>query len=176
MLLATTNLLTQDVAPIPLLWVLPLCVYLLSFVFTFSRSNWYFRGLFHPLFAITALIAVIALFRGTGMNVFKQIGVFLAMLFTACVICHGELARIKPEARYLTAFYLTLSAGGACGGIFVGIIAPLVFPAIWEYHIGLWAIAVLLVLILFLDKDSWLHEPRPDPWVPMARLPPGWPL
>jgi hypothetical protein len=111
---------------------------------------------------------VIVLFRGTGMNVFKQIGVFLAMLFTACVICHGELARIKPEARYLTAFYLTLSAGGAFGGIFVGIIAPLVFPAIWEYHIGLWAIAVLLVLILFLDKDSWLHEPRPDPWVPMA--------
>ena len=168
MLLATTNLLTQDVAPIPLLWVLPLCVYLLSFVFTFYRSNWYFRGLFHPLFAITALIAVIALFRGTDMNVFKQIGVFLVMLFTACVICHGELARIKPEARYLTAFYLTLSVGGACGGIFVGIIAPLVFPAIWEYHIGLWAIAALLVFILFLDKDSWLHEPRPDPWVPMT--------
>ena len=102
------------------------------------------------------------------MNVFRQIGVFLAMLFTACMVCHGELARIKPEARYLTAFYLTLSAGGAFGGIFVGIIAPLIFPAIWEYHIGLWAIAVLLVLILFLDKDSWLHDPKPDPWIPMA--------
>ena len=168
MLLATTNLLTQDVAPIPLLWVLPLCVYLLSFVFTFHRRNWYLRGLFHPLFAITALMAVIALFRGTDMDVFRQIGVFLAMLFVACMVCHGELARIKPDARYLTAFYLTLSAGGAFGGIFVGIIAPLIFPAIWEYHVGLWAIAVLLVLILFLDKDSWLHDPKPDPWIPVA--------
>ena len=168
MLLATTNLLTQDVAPIPLLWVLPLSIYLLSFVFTFYRSNWYFRGLFHPLFAITAFMAVIALFRGTHMNVFKEIGVFLAMLFTACVICHGELARIKPEARYLTAFYLTLSAGGAFGGIFVGIISPLIFPAIWEYHIGLWAIAALLIFILFLDKDSWLHDATPNPWIPMA--------
>jgi hypothetical protein len=168
MLLATTNLLTQDVAPIPLLWVLPLCVYLLSFVFTFHRSNWYRRGLFHPLFAITALMAVIALFRGTDMDVFRQIGVFLAMLFAACMVCHGELARIKPKARYLTAFYLTLSAGGAFGGIFVGIIAPLIFPAIWEYHLGLWTIAALLILILFLDKDSWLHDPKPDLWVPMA--------
>lgn len=168
MLLATTNLLTQDVAPIPLLWVLPLSVYLVSFVFTFHRSNWYRRGLFHPLFAITALMAVISLFRGTEMDVFKQIGVFLAMLFAACMVCHGELARIKPKARYLTVFYLTLSAGGAFGGIFVGLIAPLIFPAIWEYHLGLWTIAALLILILFLDKDSWLHNPKPDPWIPIA--------
>jgi hypothetical protein len=168
MLLATTNLLTQDVAPIPLLWVLPLCAYLLSFVFTFQRRNWYSRGLFHPLFAIITLMAVIALFRGTDMDVFRQIGVFLAMLFVACMVCHGELARIKPEARHLTAFYLTLSAGGAFGGIFVGLIAPLIFPAIWEYHIGLWAIAALLALILFLDKGSWLHDPKPDPWIPVA--------
>jgi spermidine synthase len=168
MLLATTNLLTQDVAPIPLLWVLPLCVYLLSFIFTFYKSSWYSRGVFHPLFAITALIAVIALFRGIHMNVFKQVGVFLAMLCTACMICHGELARLKPQARYLTAFYLTLAAGGAFGGIFVGIIAPLMFPAIWEYHIGLWAIGALLVCILFLDKESWLYDPRPEPWILMA--------
>ncbi len=168
MLLATTNLLTQDVAPIPLLWVLPLCVYLLSFVFTFHRKSWYSRGLFHPLFAITALMAVIALFRGTDMDVFQQIGVFLALLFVTCMVCHGELARIKPEAGYLTAFYLTLSAGGAFGGIFVGIIAPLIFPAIWEYQIGLWAVAVLLALILLLDKDSWLHDPKPDLRIPMA--------
>jgi hypothetical protein len=168
MLLATTNLLTQDVAPVPLLWVLPLSVYLLSFVFTFGKSSWYFRGLFHPLFALAALVTVIALFRGTNMSVFGQIGVFLAMLFSACMVCHGELARIKPGARDLTAFYLTLAAGGAFGGILVGIIAPLIFPAIWEYHIGLWAIAALLALILFLDKDSWLHDPRPEPWIPMA--------
>jgi hypothetical protein len=166
MLFATTNLLTQDVAPVPLLWVLPLSIYLLSFIFTFQRNNWYSRGAFHPLFAITTLLAVIALFRGAKMNVLNQIGVFLAMLFTACVACHGELARIKPPKQYLTAFYLTIAAGGAFGGIFVGIIAPLIFPAIWEYHVGLWAVAALLAVILFSDKDSWLHEPKPDPSIP----------
>ena len=167
MLLATTNLLTQDVAPIPLLWVLPLCLYLLSFVFTF-HGTWYRRAVFHPLFAITALMAVIALFRGTRMWVGSQIGVFLALLFVACMVCHGELARIKPHARYLTSFYLSLSAGGAAGGIFVAIIAPLIFPTFLEFQLGLWAIAALLVVILILDRESWLHNPKPDLLVPVA--------
>src|SRR5439155_10742840 len=94
MLLATTNFLTQDVAPIPLLWVLPLCIYLLSFVFTF-HGTWYRRGLFHPLFGITALFVILALFRETDMRVISQIGIFLAFLFAACMVCHGELARTK---------------------------------------------------------------------------------
>ena len=166
MLFATTNLLTQDVAPVPLLWVLPLSVYLLTFIFTFQRNNWYSRGIFHPLFGFTSLLTLIALFRGTEVNVLNQVGIFLAMLFTACVVCHGELARIKPQTRYLTAFYLTIAAGGAFGGIFVGIIAPLIFPAIWEYHVGLWAVATLLAFILLFEKDSWLHDPRPDPLIP----------
>ena len=165
MLLATTNLLTQDVAPVPLLWVLPLSVYLLSFIFTFQTRSWYVRGLFHLLFAFMTLLAVIALFRGTDMNVIKQVAVFLGMLFAACMVCHGELARLKPAGKYLTGFYLTVAGGGAFGGIFVGIFAPLIFPAIWEYHIGLWAIAVLLGFVLFTDKESWLHDPKPDPWI-----------
>jgi hypothetical protein len=168
MLLATTNLLTQDVAPIPLLWVLPLCIYLLSFVFAFQRNSWYFRGLFHPLFVLVVGMTLIALFRGTQIGVFRQIGIFLSMLFVACMVCHGELARIKPETRYLTAFYLTLSAGGAFGGIFVGLIAPLIFSGVFEYQIGLWTIALLVSLILFLDKDSWLHNPKPNAWVLFA--------
>src|SRR5205085_3742673 len=169
MLLATTNLLTQDVAPIPLLWVLPLCVYLLSFILTFHGS-WYRRGVFHPLFGITALLAVIALFRGAEMRVFSQIGIFLVFLFAACMICHGELARTRPSARYLTSFYLLLSAGGAAGGIFVAIIAPSIFPTFWEFQLGLWAIALLLLIILFRDRTSWLHNARPNLLVPIAAL------
>ena len=168
MLLATTNLLTQDVAPVPLLWVLPLSVYLLTFVFTFQTKSWYFRGLFHPMFAVTALLAVIALFRGTDMHVVKQVGVFLGMLFAACMVCHGELARLKPAGKHLTRFYLTIAGGGAFGGIFVGIIAPFIFPAIWEYHIGLWAVAALLLFVLFTDRRSWLHKRKADVWVPIA--------
>ena len=153
MLLATTNLLTQNVAPIPLLWVLPLCVYLLSFVLTF-HGTWYRRGIFHPVFGVTALLGVIALFRGMDMQVIPQIGIFLALLFAACMVCHGELARIKPPAQYLTAFYLSLSAGGAAGGLFVAIIAPLIFPTFWEFQLGLWMIAGLLAIILILDRAS----------------------
>ena len=169
MLLATTNFLTQDVAPIPLLWVLPLCIYLLSFVFTF-HGTWYRRGLFHPLFGITALLVILALFRETNMRITSQIGIFLAFLFVASMVCHGELARTKPEARHLTSFYLLLSAGGAAGGIFVAIIAPSIFPAFWEYQLGLWAVATLLLVILFLDRGSWLHDPKPDLLVPVAFL------
>ena len=169
MLLATTNFLTQDVAPIPLLWVLPLCLYLLSFVFTF-HGTWYRRGLFHPLFGITALLVILALFRGTNMRIISQVGISLAFLFAACMVCHGELARTKPGARHLTSFYLLLSAGGAAGGIFVAIIAPSIFPAFWEYQLGLWAITALLLVILFLDRGSWLHDPKPDLLVPVAFL------
>jgi len=167
LLLATTNLLTQNVAPIPLLWVLPLCIYLLSFVFTFHGS-WYRRAIFHPLFAITVALAAISLFRGPEMRVTSQIVIFLSVLFAACMVCHGEVARIKPAARYLTSFYLLLSAGGAAGGLFVAIIAPTIFPTFWEYELGLWAIAVLLVIVLFLDRNSWLHDPKPDLIIPVG--------
>jgi len=169
MLLATTNLLTQDVAPIPLLWVLPLCVYLLSFVLTF-HGPWYRRAIFHPLFVITVALAVISLFRGTEMRVTSQVVIYLSALFAVCMVCHGELARIKPPARHLTSFYLLLSAGGAAGGIFVAIIAPTIFPTFWEYQLGLWATAVLLMIVLFLDRSSWLHNSKPDLLIPVGFL------
>ena len=169
MLLATTNFLTQDVAPIPLLWVLPLCIYLLSFILTF-HGTWYRRGLFHPLFAITSLLVILALFRGDDMRLISQIAIYLLFLFVACMVCHGEVARLKPEARHLTSFYLLLSAGGAAGGIFVAIIAPSIFPTFWEYQLGLWAIALLLLIILFRDRTSWLHSAKPNLLVPIAAL------
>ena len=169
MLLATTNLLTQDVAPIPLLWVLPLCVYLISFILTFHGS-WYRRAVIHPLFVITAALAVMSLFRGTEMRIASQVVIFLSVLFAACMICHGELARIKPPARHLTSFYLLLSAGGAAGGVFVAIIAPTIFPTYWEFQLGLWATAALLLIVLFLDRSSWLHDSKPDLLIPVGFL------
>jgi hypothetical protein len=175
MLLATTNLLTQDVAPIPLLWVLPLCVYLLSFVLTF-HGTWYKRAIFHPLVAITAALAVVSLFRGTEMRITSQVVIFLSLLFSACMVCHGELARIKPPAEYLTSFYLLLSMGGAAGGLFVAVIAPTIFPTFWEYQIGLWTTGALLVIVLFLDRSSWLHDSKPDLLIPAGFLTLGFML
>ena len=169
MLLATTNLLTQDVAPIPLLWVLPLCVYLLSFVLTF-HGPWYKRAMFHPFFAITAALAVISLLRSMEMKITSQIVIFLSLLFSACMVCHGELARTKPPAQHLTSFYLLLSAGGAAGGVFVAIIAPTIFPTFGEYQLGLWLTAALLVIVLFLDRSSWMHYSKPDLLIPAGFL------
>src|SRR5205823_4250170 len=87
-----------DVAPIPLLWVLPLCVYLISFILTFHGS-WYRRAIFHPLFVITTALAVISLFRGTEMRVASQVVIFLSVLFAACMFCHGELVLLKYLAH-----------------------------------------------------------------------------
>jgi spermidine synthase len=126
--------------------------------------------LFNPLFGITALLVVLALFRGEDMRLTSQIAVYLVFLFVACMVCHGEVARLKPNARYLTSFYLLLSAGGAAGGIFVAIIAPSIFPTFWEYQLGLWAIALLLLVILFRDRTSWLHNAKPNLLVPIAAL------
>jgi hypothetical protein len=86
------------------------------------------------------------------------------------MVCHGELARIKPPARHLTSFYLLLSAGGAAGGVFVAIIAPTIFPTYWEFQLGLWLTAALLIIVLFLDRSSWLHDSKPDLLIPVGFL------
>ncbi|MBI2683411.1 MAG: hypothetical protein HYX26_09405 [Acidobacteriales bacterium] len=163
LLLATTNLLTQDLAPIPLLWVLPLAVYLLSFILVFARRNLYWRAVYHPLLVTMAVLGVISLFRGTSMDIYPQVVIFTGLLFAACMVLHGELARLKPPAQQLTSFYLTLSAGGAFGGLFVGILAPLLFPAIWEYHLGLWLAVNLAAYTLLSDRTSWFHDPEHSP-------------
>src|SRR5882724_3202019 len=95
-MLATTNLLTQDVAPVPLLWVLPLSVYLLTFIIVFHSDTWYRREIFQPLLVIGLIGARISLFRGTGMAIWSQVYVFLGALFAICMVCHGELARMRP--------------------------------------------------------------------------------
>ena len=92
MLLATTNFLTQDVAPIPLLWVLPLCIYLLSFILTF-HGTWYRRRSFNPLFGITALLVVLAFIPGEDMRLTSQIAVYLVFLFVACMVCRAGSGR-----------------------------------------------------------------------------------
>lgn len=166
MLLSTTNLITQDVASVPLLWALPLGIYLLSFVVTFESGNLYHRGIAHPAFAIATVLAVILLFRSQWTEVNVQIYVFSLTLFATCLVCHGELARLKPAPEYLTSFYLSVAAGGAAGGVLVVLFAPLVFTAYWEYQLSLWLAALLLMAALWHDRLSWLWTaPR---WVPMA--------
>lgn len=147
LLMATTNFLSQDVAAIPFLWVLPLSLYLLSFILCFDREGWYRRSAFLKFFAVALVSTAYGIrLRDEVLSVKSAIPLFCANLFIFCMVCHGELVRLKPHPRYLTSFYLMISAGGALGGVFVGLVAPNLFPGFFELQIGLAATAVLLVL------------------------------
>jgi hypothetical protein len=155
LLLSTTNLLCQEVTAVQLLWILPLTVYLLSFVLCFDHPRWYRREIFNPLFALGLLTFCAAVqFK----LILTEIAVAPVLLFVACMVCHGELARLKPAVRFLTWFYLFVSAGGAAGGIFVALIAPQVFRSFVEFQLSLAACIVLLVCSLFLDQRSWIFQ------------------
>jgi hypothetical protein len=163
MLMATTNQMCQEVAAIPFLWVLPLCLYLASFVLCFESDRFYNRALFGPAFLAALCWADVVLFRGFTVPIRIQIAAYSAALFTACMVCHGELARSKPHPARLTSFYLTIAAGGAAGGIFVALVAPRLFRGFWEIHAALFLSGVLAIAALARDRTSWLHRGRPWP-------------
>jgi hypothetical protein len=146
-LLAVTTKITQDIAVIPFLWILPLCLYLLSFILCFDHPRWYVRPVFLSLF-IASIVGVIF-----ARNIEKDeiplgllITLYAAMLFFCSMVCHGELYRLRPQTTHVTMYYLTISAGGALGGIFVAIIAPLVFRVHHELHLGLLACAATVMM------------------------------
>lgn len=160
MLLATTNQMCQDLAPVPFLWVLPLALYLLTFILCFESDRWYRRGSFAFFLCILGVVVCAVLNNRTETNMPVQVGTFSATLFVCCMTCHGELVRLKPSARYLTNFYLMVSVGGALGGLFTGLLAPILFTGFWEYQLGLGACFVLMATVLFHDPSSPLHGPR----------------
>ena len=147
--LALANHLSQDIAAVPFLWILPLSIYLLSFILCFDSDRWYqpriYRWLLPP--------CVIGLLFGVGLQQFLPFTGFLALyafeLFIICMFCHGELARRKPEPSGLTAFYLSMSAGGAFGGVFVGLIAPRIFNIYLELPLAGLAVIVLSLGTLY---------------------------
>ena len=147
LLLAVTNHLTQNVASVPLLWLVPLTLYLATFIIAFEGGGWYQPRFLWPVL-LMALIAMAWLLVDTEYHyrLALQLGVFLAGLFIGCLFCHGELYRTRPAPRHLTAFYLTVSAGGALGGLFVAVVAPLIFTGYFELGAGLAALAVLAAL------------------------------
>jgi hypothetical protein len=157
MFLATTNQICQDIAVVPFLWVLPLSLYLLSFIICFDQSRWYSRAIFHPALVMAIFLACSVLGSWGIRSIFLQIAVHSFALFIVCMVCHGELARSKPGARYLTFFYLMVALGGAVGGTLVALVFPHIFRGFWEYHLGLWSAAALLFVVLARDKTSWLY-------------------
>ena len=151
-LLASTNQICRDIAVIPFLWVLPLSLYLISFILCFDHPRWYNRRFWGPMLLITISAVVYLLhqdYADEEMNLYLQIFIYSSALFACCMTCHGELVRLKPSATYLTSFYLLVAMGGALGGVFVNLIAPLLFKAYWEFHGGLVVTVVLLGICLF---------------------------
>ena len=157
MLLATTNLLCEDVAVTPFLWVLPLCLYLLSFILCFDHPRWYRRGFFFLLYVAAIWLALWIFKSGIALDLIRRADAYLFILFVLCMICHGELARSKPLASQLTSFYLMVSLGGVLGGILVSLVAPHVFHGYWEFHITLVACGVLVLWALLADRSSLLY-------------------
>jgi hypothetical protein len=163
MLLAVTSHITQNVASVPFVWIVPLVLYLLSFILVFdvggsrAKSGWYARAWGLP--ALFALMVGMSwfLYQNLGvMNIRYLIVLYSAGLFAACMFCHGELATMRPAPRYLTRFYLMISIGGAAGGLFVGLIAPRIFTTFVELPIALVACGVLAALLTWRSAQSGL--------------------
>jgi len=147
LLLAVTNHLTQNVASVPLLWLVPLTLYLLTFIVTFEGRSWYQPKYLWPL--LLAWFVAMGYFLADVDYRFElglQLAIFLPGLFLGCLFCHGELYRMRPAPQQLTVFYLTVSAGGALGGLAVAVVAPLVFNGYYELGVGLSLLALLAAL------------------------------
>jgi len=173
-LLATTNKLCQDVAVFPFLWILPLCLYLLTFIIAFDSPRWYLRRLFGALLIFLAIALMLAVLKPdapealkayplihsffsffSNLSMKKETALFCATLFTACMACHGELYRLRPSPKHLTSFFLMISAGGALGGIFVALIAPLIFTHYYEFHLTVVACPLVFMLAVWHDRQRY---------------------
>lgn len=144
LLLAVTNQMSLDVAVVPFLWVLPLALYLVSFILCFDHERWYVRPLFLALLPLALGNAVRLLFFGANLGLVDQAVGYSTTLFVCCMCCHGELSRARPAADRLTLFFLVVSLGGAAGGLFVGLAAPALFRNLFELH---WLLLGTFVLV-----------------------------
>ena len=145
MLLAVTNHITQNISSVPFLWVLPLALYLVSFILAFDHPRWYVRPVF---FGALGLLVPLMAWAIPSLDLELAAPLYFAGLFVACMVCHGELARRKPDPRHLTRFYLMLSLGGALGAVLVAIVAPLALSGYFELGIALIALGAVLAASL----------------------------
>lgn len=165
LLLAVTNKACQEVAVVPLLWILPLALYLLSFIVCFERPGWYDRRWFAPALALALSVLALLATAQSSLPIPVQILALNASLLVVCLVCHGEVYRLKPDPAGLTSFYLAIAFGGALGGFCVAVIAPAVFPDYFELPCG-----VLLCGGLFL----WVTARAVRPLLRAAPAPLAW--
>lgn len=146
-LVATTQRLSEDVSAGPLQWLVPLSLYLVTFILCFEKPAWYHRGVWLPVLGLSAFISALS-WVGRWDSLSLQVALSSVTLFSACMVCHGELYRLRPIDSSASGFYLFVSAGGVVGGLFVSLVAPRVFTSFAEYPLGLGAACVVGVIAL----------------------------
>ena len=160
LLLSITHYVSQNIAAIPLLWIAPLSLYLLTLILCFEGQGWYSRRIFLPLLPVALggmAYALAPRFENAGPEL--QLLLYFGGLFICCMVCHGEMAALKPGPRFLTVFYLMVSAGGAVGGLFTALVAPYVFRGFYELPLALGGCAIV-VLIVLLNKRTGPTGPQ----------------
>jgi spermidine synthase len=151
LLLSITNTMTEDVAATPLLWVIPLALYLLTFVIAFDSPRWYLRSWIFALLPLATLWLLRLQWLKTESSLLEQFVGYSLSLFVLCLFCHGELARRKPGPNELTAYYLAIAFGGAFGGALVAVVAPHVFNRLFELPLGVLAASGIALYCLKTD-------------------------
>jgi len=155
--LAVTNKVSQEISVVPFFWVVPLSLYLLTFIIAFSKKE---KKDYHStnLFLYVIFIFIISVLVFTGLeNIFIQLAIYSILLFLFCLVCHTELSRLKPHSNYLTSFYLIIAFGGVLGGIFTGIIAPIIFNSYIELIIAFVVCALISLFVLLKIKGIYLE-------------------
>jgi len=154
LMVSTTNAMTQNIPPTPFLWILPLCIYLLSYIICFNNDRWYVRKYWFILFACCSLATVFMFFIGTQFGIATQVAIYSLILLVACMVCHGELARLKPNKSQLTLFYLIMAIGGVFGSIFTSIIAEYIFIQYYEFPLALALVYLLFSSTIFKENND----------------------
>jgi hypothetical protein len=166
LMLGVTTVLTTEIPPIPLFWVLPLAIYLVSFILVFAKTPLISHCEVAESMPLLILASVIPLVLKAEWPLFLEIVLNLMTLFVVAVACHGELAKRRPPTEYLTVFYLWIALGGVLGGIFNAVIAPLIFSTVLEFPLALIFAVLLLQIILPVAKSkrppfTWLDVALP---------------
>lgn len=154
-LLAVTSYVSQNIAAVPLLWTIPLSLYLITFILCFEARSWYNRAFFLRFFAVGLAAMAYVLGRSQHpMPTWTVIVIFFAGMFGCCMVCHGELAALKPASLNLTSFYLYVALGGAIGAFFVAVVAPTFFSGYYELPIGLGCCGLLIHVATRQNKST----------------------
>ncbi len=149
LLLSVTSHITQEIAPVPFLWILPFVLYLLTFILTFADRRLYVRILYIPLGLALMMVSLTQHFPRLTSGLVNEIAFYCGALFALCMVCHGEVVRRQPGGRKTTSFYLLIAGGGVSGGFFVTVLAPRWFQTgYWELHFAFWLTFLMLSLIL----------------------------